>query len=72
MPEENRKKVRTIGVNFPYDNDGDFTYEALQLAKEQQDRSLSRIVYRILRDHFANNVDNDFAFEVERRLSVSD
>lgn len=67
MPEGTKKKVRTVGVNFPYDADGNFTYEALNLMKEREDRSLSRVAYRIIREYF-ENCDQSFEQDVLERL----
>ena len=63
------RKARTIGVNFPRDPDWDFVYEALVVTKEDEDRSLSRVAGRIIREYFESTTD-EFQQRVRDRLEA--
>lgn len=45
----NRNKARTIAVSFPHTDEGDMVYEKLMELKAIEDRSCSKIIYRLLR-----------------------
>ena len=56
MSEDNGKKKvqspRTVGVNFPRNEGGDYVFKALSLTRNDEDRSASKVVYRILKEYF--------------------
>jgi len=64
MSESKRKnKTRTVGVNFPHDEQGDYLHAALRLLMQQEDRSASRVSYRIIKDYF-DSMDDSFRDDV--------
>ena len=53
------RKVRTLAITLPYNEDGDFVYASLQASKEMDERSMSKIAFRIIREYFnAKSVDD--------------
>jgi hypothetical protein len=55
---KSKRKIRTIGINFPFTREGDFLYKCLKVTKDQEDRSMSNVIFRILREHFDKTTDN--------------
>jgi hypothetical protein len=61
MSEEyNRKKARTIAVSFPHTEEGDMVYEKLMERKHEEDRSCSKIIYRLLRSELTGDDRDDY------------
>lgn len=62
MSEEyNRKKARTIAVSFPHTDEGDMVYEKLMERKHAEDRSCSKIIYRLLRSELTGEDRDEYA-----------
>ena len=61
-----KKKTRTVGINFPHTEDGDFVHEAIRVTSEQEDRSISKIIFRLLKNYFDETGDEFKAFVHER------
>ena len=59
--DSNRKKVRTIAVSFPHTDEGDMIYEKLMERKHEEDRSCSKIIYRLLRSELIGDDREEYA-----------
>ena len=47
-----KRNIRTIGINFPHSEEGNRIYNLIEALKEEEDRSYSKVVFRILLEHF--------------------
>ena len=47
-----KRSIRTIGINFPHSEEGNRIYNLIEELKEEEDRSYSKVVFRILLKHF--------------------
>ncbi len=47
-----KRSIRTIGINFPHSEEGNRIYNLIDELKEEEDRSYSKVVFRILLEHF--------------------
>jgi hypothetical protein len=55
MSEEKQKRViRTIGINFPFNEEGNRIYDCLHETKRNEDRSMSKVIFRILKQHYGD------------------
>ena len=57
-----------MGINFPNTKEGDFLRESIRVTGEQDDRSNSKIVYNLIRDHF-NDTTDEFKSMVNDRVA---
>ena len=52
---DNNVRPRTIAVSFPRTDEGDAIYNALLDLKHAEDRSCSKIIYRMIRECLSND-----------------
>lgn len=63
-----KKKIRNVGITFPRTDAGNFVHEALKVNGEDEDRSLSKIAYRIIRAYYDATSD-EFKEMVNKRIA---
>ena len=59
MSDSNTKRPRTIAVSFPHTEEGDRIYKTLLALKHEEDRSCSKIIYRMIRDNLGVDVHTE-------------
>ncbi len=60
-------RSKSVGVNIPLDDRGDRVFDALRMMKINEDRSMSRIILRIIEKHIAK-LDAGFQNQLNRFL----